>query len=152
MVPKRVQGLSTGEYIAIAAINRAISPCSKRSIWEWFSGTTLIRKFAHAKEDALSSQRFWDHMKKISKESVSLIWKQIITKVIKRENIDISSISYDGTNFYTFIDTFILLQALNARCEIAKRGKNKQGRSNVRQVSYALFCSADGHIPLFFEA
>jgi transposase len=37
------------------------------------------------------------------------------------------------------------------RCKIAKRGKNKQGQSNLRQVSYALFCSADGHMPLFYD-
>jgi transposase len=53
--------------------------------------------------------------------------------------------SYDGTNFYTFIDTF------NTRCHIARRGKNKQGRSNLRQVSYALFCGADGQLPLYYE-
>ncbi len=69
----------------------------------------------------------------------------IIHEVLDKENVDISSVSYDGTNFYTFIDTF------NTRCSLAKRGKNKQGRSNLRQVSYVLFCSADGHIPLHYE-
>jgi transposase len=39
----------------------------------------------------------------------------------------------------------------NIRCEIAERGKNKQGRSNLRQVSYALFCCTDGHMPLFYD-
>lgn len=43
------------------------------------------------------------------------------------------------------IDTF------HARCEIAKRGKNTQGRSNVRQVNSALFCHADGQVPLYDE-
>jgi transposase len=65
--------------------------------------------------------------------------------VVKVENIDLSSISYDGTNFYTFIDTF------NVRCKMAKRGKNKQGRSNLRQISYALFCASDGHMPLYYD-
>jgi len=73
------------------------------------------------------------------------IWKDILAGVAAREGVDLSAVSYDGTNFYTFIDTF------NARCKIAKRGKNKQGRDNLRQVSYALFCSADGHMPLLFD-
>jgi len=30
-------------------------------------------------------------------------------------------------------------------------GKNKQGRNNLRQISYALFCTEDGHIPLFYD-
>jgi transposase len=34
---------------------------------------------------------------------------------------------------------------------VAKRGKNKQGRCNLRQVSYALFCTSDGHLPLFYD-
>jgi transposase len=81
----------------------------------------------------------------LAPQRATLIWKNIITQVVQRENIDLNSISYDGTNFYTFIDTF------NTHCDIAKRGKNKQGRTNLRQISYALFCSADGQIPLYYE-
>jgi len=145
LCPKREQGLSTAEYLAIAAINRAICPGSKRSLWEWFSQTSLLRQMPHACKALLASQRFWDHMDRINAKAAALIWKRIIKGVVKREQIDLSSVSYDGTNFYTFIDTF------NTRCQIAKRGKNKQGRDNLRQVSYALFCCADGHIPLFYD-
>jgi transposase len=84
-------------------------------------------------------------MDKIKGEKALTIWKNILKRATEREKIDLSSVSYDGTNFYTFIDTF------NVRCRIAKRGKNKQGRSNLRQISYALFCSEDGHIPLFYD-
>lgn len=145
LCPKRSQGLSTGQYIAIAALNRAIRPRSKRSMWEWFSDTILLRVLPLASKAALSSQRFWDHMDRISQDNALSIWKSILRDVVKRESIDLSSISYDGTNFYTFIDTF------NVRCQIAKRGKNKQGRNNLRQINYALFCAADGHLPLFYE-
>ena len=93
----------------------------------------------------LSSQRFWDHMDRIDAETAPVIWENTIKGVLRREEIDLSSLLYDGMNFYTFIDTF------NIRCEIAKRGKNKQGRSNLRQVSYALFCCTDGHMPLFYD-
>ncbi len=145
LCPKRKQGLSTGEYIGVASVNRAIQPSSKRSMWNWFSQTVLLRYLPGASKEALNSQRFWDHMNRIDGEKAAQIWKNIIKGVVEREEIDLSSISYDGTNFYTFIDTF------NAHCQIAKRGKNKQGRSNLRQISYALFCSADGHMPLFYD-
>ena len=145
LCPKRKQGLSTGEYIGVAAINRAIRPNSKRSMWSWFSQTVLLRYLPAASKEALSSQRFWDHMDRIDAPKAAAIWKRIITGVVEREQLDASSVSYDGTNFYTFIDTF------NVRCHIARRGKNKQGRSNLRQVSYALFCCADGHMPLFYD-
>lgn len=143
--PKRNQGLSTGEYIGIASANRAIRPNSKRSMWNWFSQTVLLRYLPDASKEALRSQRFWDHMGRINDDKPMRIWKNIIKGVIAREKIDLSSVSYDGTNFYTFIDTF------NARCQIAKRGKNKQGQSNLRQISYALFCSSDEHMPLFYD-
>jgi len=145
LCPKRDQGLSTGEYLAIAAINRAISPTSKRSMWGWFSQTVLLRHLPNGSKAALSSQRFWDHMDRITGDAGLSIWKSILQGVVEREHIDLSSVSYDGTNFYTFIDTF------NIRCKIAKRGKNKQGRGNLRQVSYALFCCSDGHLPLFYD-
>jgi len=145
LCPKREQGLSTGEYLAIAAMNRAIRPTSKRSMWEWFTQTALLRYVAQASKAGLSSQRFWDHMERIDEEIEAGLWRDILRGVVEREGIDLSSICYDGTNFYTFIDTF------NMRCGVAKRGKNKQGRGNLRQVSYALFCCADGHLPLFYD-
>ena len=145
LCPKRNQGLSTGEYIGVASVNRAIRPNSKRSMWSWFSQTVLLRYLPDASKEALSSQRFWDHMDRIKGDKPAQIWKNIIKGVAEREEIDLSSVSYDGANFYTFIDTF------NVRCQLAKRGKNKQGQSNLRQVSYALFCSADGHMPLFYD-
>jgi len=145
LCPKRKQGLSTGQYLSIAAVNRAMQPKSKRSMWGWFSQTALLRFLPEASKNALESQRFWDHMDRVNADTAIKIWQRILEQVVRCESIDLSSISYDGTNFYTFIDTF------NVRCSIAKRGKNKQGRSNLRQVSYALFCSSDGHVPLYYD-
>lgn len=143
--PKRGQGLSTGQYLAIAAINRAMCPKSKRAMWEWFSQTVLMRHLPQASRTNLASQRFWDHMDRINGQAAQEIWKDILKGTIARENLDLGSISYDGTNFYTFIDTF------NTRCHMARHGKNKQGRNNLRQISYALFCCADGQVPLFYD-
>ena len=145
LCPKREQGLSVGEYLAIAAVNRAISPKSKRCMWEWLSQTVLLRHIPRASKTALSSQRFWDHMDKIDADTALSIWKAILKGVVRNRDIDLSQVSYDGTNFYTFITTF------NVRSSLAKRGKNKQGRNDLRQVSYALFCSADGHMPLYYD-
>ena len=85
-------------------------------------------------------------MELISETNTKEIWKSILIDVISCEKVDLSSVCYDGTNFYTFIDSF------NKRCSIAKRGKNKQGRKDLRQVNYALFCSSDHQIPLYFDA
>lgn len=93
----------------------------------------------------LSSQRFWDHMDQIDESVADAIWRNLLEGVIRREQIDLSPVSYDGTNFYTFLDTF------DTRCTLVHRGKNKQGRTNLRQVSYALFCCSDGQLPLYYD-
>ena len=84
-------------------------------------------------------------MDRIEAQTAQAIWQQLIAAVLQREQIELSQVCYDGTNFYTFIDTF------NLKCQVAKRGKNKQGRGNLRQVSYALFCTTEGHLPLFYD-
>jgi transposase len=114
-------------------------------MWDWFSQTTLRRFLPGAEQAALASQRFWDHMAAIPEPAAAGVWRNLITGVLERERIDLSRLCYDGTNFYTFIDTF------NVRCSIAQRGKNKQGRSNLRQISYALFCTRDGHVPVYYD-
>jgi transposase len=129
----------------LAAINRAYDPVSKQAMWDWLTRTCLVRLWPEAAAAQLTSQRFWDHMDRIESATAQAIWQQLIAAVLQREQIELSQICYDGTNFYTFIDTF------NLKCQVAKRGKNKQGRCNLRQVSYALFCSTDGHLPLFYE-
>jgi hypothetical protein len=144
LCPKRRQGLSVGVYLALAAVNRAIGPVSKRGMWEWFGGTSLWRGVPEASESALASQRFWDHMDRIGDRD-GAIWRDVMRQVAAREDLDLSRVCYDGTNFYTFIGTFNLSPSL------PRRGKNKQGRSNLRQVSYALFCARDGHVPLHYE-
>jgi transposase len=145
LCPKRAQGLSTGDYLRLAAINRACQPVSKQSMWDWVSRTSLPRVWPQASAAQLTSQHFWDHMERIPRETAQAIWQQLIAAVLQREQIALSQVCYDGTNFYTFIDTF------NLQGQVAKRGKNKQGRSNLRQVSYALFCTTDGHLPLFYD-
>ena len=145
LCPKRAQGLSPGDYIRLAAINRACEPVSKQAMWDWLSRTCLPRVWPAASAAQLTSQHFWDHLDRIPPATAQTIWQQLSAAVVAREQIDLSQVCYDGTNFYTFIDTF------NLKCQVAKRGKNKQGRSNLRQVSYALFCTTEGHLPLFYD-
>jgi len=145
VLPKRNQGLSIGFYLTLAAINRGIEAVSKRAMWNWFQDTILFRVFPEANKTSLSSQRFWDNMSSIEEDKILLTWMKLINSILDRENIDLSCASYDGTNFYSFIGSF------NARCSLAKRGNNKQGRCDLRQINYALFCTRKDHFPLYFD-
>ncbi len=42
-VPKRNQGPSVGHYMVLALINRAVDPCSKLAIGDWYEKTVLRR-------------------------------------------------------------------------------------------------------------
>ncbi|MDZ7830659.1 MAG: IS1634 family transposase [Desulfobacterales bacterium] len=145
VLPKRNQGPSIGFYLTLAAINRGIDAVSKRSMWPWFQDTILFRAFPEVNKASLSSQRFWDNMSAITEDKIKCAWMKLVNSVLDREKLDLSCTSYDGTNFYTFIGSF------NTRCAIAKRGKNKQGRGDLRQINYALFCTRKDHFPLYFD-
>lgn len=142
---KRNQGLSIGFYLTLAAINRGLDVVSKRSMWDWFQDTILLRVFPEVDKASLSSQRFWDNMSLIEENRIQPAWMKVVNSVLDHENIDLSCASFDGTNFYSFIGSF------NIRCSIAKRGKNKQGRGDLRQINYALFCTRSDHFPLYFD-
>ena len=52
---------------------------------------------------------------------------------------------YDTTNYYTFIHTF------NSRPSLPQRGKNKQRRADLRQISLALVVDEERGLPLYYR-
>ena len=104
-----------------------------------------MRRFPEATQEALSSPRFWDNLSALKEEELERAWLKLVRAVLADKKIDLSCVSFDGTNFYSFIGSF------NTRCSLARRGKNKQGRSNLRQINYALFCTRKDQLPLYFD-
>ncbi len=141
--PKRHQGISLGQYLLLAAINRAVSPTSKVGFADWYRQTVLTRLLP-ADPAALSSQGFWNHMDLVTADHVLECEKQITQRLIQRFQLDLRALVYDGTNFFTYINT-------RTSAELPQRGHNKQKRGDLRQVSLGLLVSADFHIPLFHK-
>lgn len=141
---KRNQGVSIGNYMLIAAINRCVCPKSKKKIGQWFWDTPL-RRWIPTTKKALSSQRFWDNMSLLDSEIIREAEKQLTNELIQKFGIDTRCLLYDTTNFATFIDSF------NEENTLAQRGKSKQGRKDLRIIGLALLVSSDFHIPLFHE-
>lgn len=142
-VGKRDQGISVGEYILLAAINRALAPTSKSKMADWYEGTVCKRLFKFKKEQ-LSSQRFWDNMNLLQKEHVEKIEAELTARMVKEFDVDLECLLYDATNFFTYIDT-------NNQCSLPQRGHCKAKRNDLRIVNLALMVSKDFHIPLFHE-
>jgi transposase len=141
-VPKAGPGPSVGTYLLLAAINRCVAPCSKVRMAGWFEGTAL-RRLLDVRTEQLTSQRFWDHMARVSPQAIELIERDLTSHLVRRFDLDVRRVLFDATNFFTFIDTF------NSRCTLAQRGKSKEGRAALRIVGLALLVTADFHIPLF---
>lgn len=137
---KRDQGLSCGQYLLLAAINRAVSPTSKLQFADWYRQTALTRLLP-ADPAWLSSQHFWNHMDRVTAEHIAACEQQLSRRLIERLELDLRALVYDGTNFFTYINT-------RTAAELPQRGHNKQKRGDLRQVSLGLLVSTDFHIPL----
>ncbi|MGH9438757.1 MAG: IS1634 family transposase [Terriglobia bacterium] len=138
--PQRKQGLSVSQYLLLAAINRVVAPTSKLRFAEWYRQTALTRLLP-APPAWLSSPNFWNHMNRVTAEHIAAFEKRMSQRLIERLHLDLRSLVYDGTNFFTYINT-------RTPGELPQRGHNKQKRGDLRQVSLGLLVSTDFHVPL----
>jgi len=134
--------LTAGATFLLAAIGRLCMPTSKRGFYDWAKNTSLeyLLKTNLSKVD---SQHFWDLMDALPAENISLIEQELLKKVFELYKIDNHNLFFDTTNFFTYIHT------TNEHCTIAKRGKNKQKRADLRQIGLAMIVAKDSLIPLF---
>jgi len=141
LAPKREQGPKGGHYMLLAALNRALAPCSKVEIGEWYEGTILRRLWRFPKS-AFTSQRFWDHMGMVSEDTIEVLQERLVERVRAEFGIEPGLLLYDTTNFFTFLAT------TNHRAELPQRGRSKAKRHDLRQVGLALMVTRKFMIPL----
>jgi transposase len=139
------QPLSTGTYLALAALNRLVAPCSKAAFADWWK-TTAADRFTKIGASALDHRRFWDAMHAVTAEHLEQASRAVAARIVQSSGVDVSSVALDMTNFATFIAT------ANSRAPIAQRGKAKQKRSDLRLVGLGLVVTRDGGIPLTWHA
>ncbi len=142
VAPKRKQGASVGMYILTAAINRAVAPTSKSGLKDWYEQTSLPY-ITGLKPNLFTAQNFWNNTD-ITIDQLRVIEDKLLKKTIDVFGIDIKSLIYDATNFFTYIDT------MNSS-ELAKRGHDKAKRKDLRTVGLALMVTPDYSIPIISE-
>ena len=139
------QPLSTGTYLALAALNRLVAPCSKAAFADWWR-TTAADRFTRIGVPALDHRRFRDAMHAVTLEQLERASETIAAQIIKVSGADVSSVALDMTNFATFIATG------NAKAPVAQRGKAKQKRLDLRLAGLGLVVTRDGGLPLTWHA
>src|SRR6266536_613855 len=93
-----------GTYLALAALNRIVEPCSKRGFARWWA-TTAADRFLKIPAAALDHRKFWDAMHAVTPGQLEEVSHRLAVAMAQRYQLDCSSVSLDMTNFATFIDT-----------------------------------------------
>ncbi len=139
--PKRKQGMTVGDYILVAALNRAITAVSKSKIKEWIDSTAL-HLYMDLDKDKLDSQNFWDHFDKLSEKDVDAIGDAVARRAIEIEKVPLDCLVFDTTNYYNYWDV------LNPS-ELARMTKSKAGKDQLRHIGLAVAVDRDYGLPLF---
>src|ERR1039458_1541748 len=133
--------LTVGESLVAAIIARACAPRSKRAFADWAKSTHLP-DLMHFTSSELTSQHFWDQMNAVPVEKLAIIEQELVREVVRIEQLQLRALAYDTTNFYTHI------ASTNLRPKLPQRGKNKQGRHDLRQMGLALVVDQVTQLPL----
>lgn len=142
VVGKRKQGVTPGEYILTAAINRAVSPTSKSGLQDWIAKTVLPINTG-IKPSTMTPQNFWNNTG-LSEDMINNAEETIVKAILEKYDLDTTHLIYDATNFFTYIDT---LQP----CDLAKRGHCKEKRNDLRIIGLSMMITPDCSVPLLHE-
>jgi len=140
---ERKQNLSLGEYITIAAINRCVAPCSKSKLKRWYEKDWLSTRY-NIDPTVLNAQTYWNHFQYLSKEVLAQIELALGQFVVDKYDLDLDSLFYDPTNFFTFSKG-------SEGSELLQFGHSKENRNGCRLVNYSLLCVRESGVPLMHE-
>lgn len=145
VVPRKgnEKGPTVGEYFLYAVLNRMVDPCAKRTLPEWYK-STAIQHIRPVEIEALGSQRYWEKWERITPSQIEQIASLFFSKVRAMPGSRSDCFLFDTTNYYTYM-------ASQMESELARRGKNKDGKDWLRQVGLALLVSRKGRLPLFYR-
>jgi len=143
MLPKRAQGPSLGEYFLYAAFNRMIDSTSKHALPECYA-TTAVQSIRPVDAHALDSNGYYRKWSTVAEKDLQNIAKAFFQKVAALQAPGDGCFLFDTTNYYTFM-------ASDTDSELARRGKNKEGRDWLRQIGLALLVDRHSRLPFHYR-
>ncbi|MGH3032423.1 MAG: IS1634 family transposase [Gaiellaceae bacterium] len=133
---------SVGTYLQLIACNRAHAPCAKLRLRAWYEQTALASELGLPAR-ALDHRRVWEAMDQVPEAALERIEQGLVQRLLALNELeDGELLVFDPTNVFTFIASG------NERSELARRGHNKQGRHDLRQVGLALLTTRRYRLPL----
>ena len=171
VVPGKVKGISVGDFVLLAAINRVGNQTPKEHMGKWYKKTDL-GKLQGIDAKKLNSKNFWlafdkivsekkvkenkekrglrsnekvdiDELEKVlDDEKIKAIEMGIWENLFNKLGAILDLVLYDTTNFYTFHQD-------STPNMLAQYGRNKEGQNQRRQVGLQLAIIKDLGIPVF---
>lgn len=133
--------MKRSQSLLLIALQSVCSPGSKSDLCDWLRTTTLpYERGIHAKD--LSCDHFWKQMNDITEDELAKAEDALIRKILGLYDFELEKIALDYTNYYTFI------KSSNEKCTLAKRGRNKQKRNDLRQFSLAIITTKESRLPI----
>ena len=133
--------LKRSKSLLLIALQSICKPGSKSEFKSWIETTSL--PYDHnIPIKSLSCDHFWKQMNDVSESDIIKAEDALMQKIFKSYSFGMEKIALDYTNYYTYISSN------NDKCDLAKRGRNKQKRHDLRQYSLALITTKESGLPL----
>ena len=139
----RETGPSVGEYFLYCVWNRMIEAVSKNRLSQWYD-RTAIQQIRPVDVDELTSQRYWEKWDRVSEDALQKITQSFFKRIWQLESPQADCLLFDTTNYYTFL-------ASQTPSDLARRGKNKDGRHHLRQIGLGLLVTRGSKLPLYYS-
>ena len=138
----RERGPTVGEYFLLAVWNRMIEAKSKRALGAWYRASA-IGQVRPVQVEELSSERYWEKWERVSEAELERIARRFFERVWALEQPEAECLLFDTSNYYTFM-------ASQTPSVLAKRGKSKAGRHQLRQIGVGLLVARETRLPLHY--
>jgi transposase len=139
----RETGPTVGEYFLYCIFNRMVQAVSKNRLASWYRNTA-IQHIRPVDLKELTSKRYWEKWDRISETDLRKMARTFFERIWQMETPSADCLLFDTTNYYTYM-------ASHTKSELAKRGKNKEGRHYLRQIGLGLLVARDSRLPLYYS-
>lgn len=132
-------GPTMGEMVLAVAVQRACGPSAKCHLAAFLESCVPLVSCLSASR--FTGQAFHRLAAQATEEQLEQAQIEIARAVVRRFDVSTDVLAFDTTNFDTHIAT-------TTPGELARRGKAKSKRSDLRVVGLATLVSETGHVPL----
>ena len=138
-VPAPASGPTIGEMVLAVAVQRACAPAAKCHLAAFLE--SCVPRVSCLPDSAFTGQAFHRLAAQVTDEQLEKAQIELARAVVQRFKLSTDVLAFDTTNFDTHIAT-------TTPGELARRGRAKSKRRDLRVMGLAALVSETGHVPL----